>query len=275
MSKGEEIISIVYMVAGLSSRFGGKVKQFAHVGPNEETLIEISMNQALKAGFDKIIFIVGEKTEKLFKEKFGFEYKGIPIAYAMQTFNTLERDRPWGTCDAVVSAKDVIVDKFVVCNGDDLYGENTFKLIYNWLSKEGTPVTAGYVLGSVLPEKGLANRGILLSGDDGCVASINEIIGVGKENLSEFGLTDRSVSSQNIFGLRKEDVLFLEQNLFDFKEKNKGDRRSECYLPCEVSRLIKDGKLKMKLLKAPDEWMGVTNPEDEITLRNLLKDKKE
>lgn len=269
-----EIISVVYMVAGLSSRFGGKVKQFAQVGPNGETLIEVSMNQALKAGFNKIIFIVGEKTEKLFKEKFGFEYKGVPIAYAMQTFNTIERDRPWGTCDAVVSAKDVIPDRFVVCNGDDLYGTDTFKLIYDWLKKEGTPITAGYVLGSVLPDRGTVNRGIFTVGNDGCVASINEMIGIDKENLSKFGLNEMNISSQNIWGLRKEDILLLEERLYDFKERNKGDRKSECYLPCELSELIRGGKLKIQLIKSPDEWMGVTNPEDEITLRDLLKDKK-
>ncbi len=270
----KEIISVVYMVAGLSSRFGGKVKQFAQVGPNGETLIEISMNQALSAGFNEIIFIVGEKTEKLFKEKFGFEYKGTKIAYAMQTFNPLERDKPWGTCDAVVSAKDVITGKFVVCNGDDLYGENTFKMIFEWLSKEGTPVTAGYILGSVLPEKGTVNRGIFTAGDDGCVVNIKEMIGIEKSKLSQFGLNEMNISSQNIWGLRKEDVLLLEEQLYDFKEKHKNDRKSECYLPCELSELIQKGKMKIKLLKGLGQWMGVTNPEDEEVLREVLKNAK-
>src|SRR3989344_8953487 len=105
-------VAIVYMVAGMSSRFGGKIKQFAKVGPNDETLIEISLNQALKAGFSKIIFIVGNLTEAPFKEKFGNEYNGIPIEYAYQIFNPEKRDKQWGTLDAVCSIKEIIKTPF-------------------------------------------------------------------------------------------------------------------------------------------------------------------
>jgi dTDP-glucose pyrophosphorylase len=138
--------AIVYLVAGLSSRFGGKVKQFAQIGTNNETLIELSMNQALKAGFNKIIFVVGEKTEQLFKNKFGPSYKQIPVQYAKQEFNPEERDKPWGTCDALLSAKQLINEPFVVCNGDDLYGENTFKILVEWMEKNNSPATIGYPL---------------------------------------------------------------------------------------------------------------------------------
>src|SRR3989344_9452907 len=97
-------LALVYMVAGLSKRFGGKPKGLAKVGPNGETLLEYSLNQALPAGFTKIIFIVGEKTERLFKEKFGNSYKGVPIEYAMQEYDSAKRDKPWGTADALCSA---------------------------------------------------------------------------------------------------------------------------------------------------------------------------
>ena len=127
---------VVYMVAGLSARFGGKIKQFAKIGPNDETLIEISVNQALKAGFDKIIFIVGEKTEAPFKEKFGEEHKGISVKYALQTYDPKFRDRPWGAADALCVAKNLIDDSFVVCNGDDLYGEETFRILLNHLKEK-------------------------------------------------------------------------------------------------------------------------------------------
>jgi dTDP-glucose pyrophosphorylase len=120
-------VAIVYLVAGISSRFGGKIKQFAVVGSNGETLIEYSMNQAIKAGFNKIIFIVGNSTEKPFKEKFKDSYKGIEIKYAHQLYDPKERDKPWGTCDAICSAKNLINGAFVVCNGDDIYGEKPFR----------------------------------------------------------------------------------------------------------------------------------------------------
>ena len=91
---------IVYMVAGLSSRFGGKPKAFAKIGPNNETLIEISINRSIKAGFNKIIFIVGKETESIFKNFFKNNYKGIPIEYALQSYNPETRDKPWGTAEA-------------------------------------------------------------------------------------------------------------------------------------------------------------------------------
>jgi len=127
LKKGKKDIALVYMVAGMSSRFNGKIKQFAKVGRNGETLIEVSLQQALRAGFSKIVFIVGEKTEKPFKEMFGEEYKGVPIFYVFQGFDSNIRDKPWGTVEAVVKIKEVVNCDFVVCNGDDLYGEFAFR----------------------------------------------------------------------------------------------------------------------------------------------------
>ena len=267
-------VSVVYMVAGLSSRFGGKVKQFAQVGKNNETLIEISINQALKAGFNKIIFIVGEKTENLFKEKFGDSYKKVPIFYAKQNFDPSKRDKPWGTCDAVVSAKEMIKEDFVVCNGDDLYGENTFKLLFNWIKEKHIPATAGYKLGEVLSEKGTVNRGIFSIDKESYLTQINETIGIEKNNLIAFNLTEDNISSQNIWALRKEDVNLLEDQLIKFKKNYANERKLECYLPTELSNLIKEKKIQIKMLIAPDKWMGITNPEDEPLLRAILKKEK-
>ena len=97
----EKEMALVYIVAGISSRFRGKIKQFAKVGRNGETLIECSLKQAIPAGFSKIIFVVGNKTEKVFKEKFGENYEGIPVYYAFQFYDESLRDKPWGTTDAL------------------------------------------------------------------------------------------------------------------------------------------------------------------------------
>lgn len=269
-SNQNKSFSVVYMVAGMSSRFGGRVKQFARVGKHDETLIEISLNQALKAGFNKIIFIVGEKTEDLFKEKFGNSYNGVPIFYAKQTFNPSERDKPWGTCDAVVSAKELINEDFVVCNGDDLYGANTFKMMFNWINDRKTPATAGYKLGEVLSDKGTVNRGIFFADENNYLISINETLGIDRNNLASFGLTSENISSQNIWALRKTDVALLEEQLEKFKKLHNSERKLECYLPTELSNLIKEKKIQIKLLVAPDKWMGITNPEDEPILRAIL-----
>lgn len=265
------MVSVVYMVAGLSSRFGGKIKQFARVGPNNETLIEVSVNQAIKAGFDKIVFVVGEKTETPFKEMFGDNYKGIPVFYAKQEFDVSKRDKPWGTVDALVSAKKIIKEDFVVCNGDDLYGENSFRIAYDFLIlNNNSCVAVGYVLGKVVPEKGSTNRGIFLKDKKGFVSSLKEVIGIEKTKLKEKGLSENDLCSMNMFGLRKEVLLLLEKKLEVFKENNKKDRKIECYLPVELGNLIKEKKISIKLLQTNDQWFGVTNPEDEETVKKAL-----
>jgi choline kinase len=266
-------IALVYMVAGLSSRFGGKVKQFARVGKNQETLIECSLNQALPSGFTKIIFIVGNKTQDLFKEKFGNEYKGIPIQYALQNYNPETRDRPWGTTDAVCSAKDIIDCPFVLCNGDDLYGENSFKIIVNHLKNpenKGIHATIGYKLGKVLPETGKVNRGIFKVNEQGYVENIVEMFDIEKNNLQEKGLDEENMCSMNMLGFFPEILPKLNQILENFKQENQGNRKIECLLPKNLSELTQKSEIKMKVYSNEEKCYGVTNPEDEEKLRKEL-----
>ena len=264
------MVSIAYMVAGMSSRFGGKIKQFAKVGPNGETLIEVSIKQAISAGFDKIIFIVGEKTEIPFKEMFGKEYTDVPIFYAKQTFDPKVRDKPWGTTDALVSAKDIINENFVVCNGDDIYGENAFRTAHDFLTKNNSGVAIGYKLKNIIPDVGSVNRGLFGTDKEGNVTSIEEIFDITKENFKEKNLTENSLCSMNLFGLPQDILPHLEQILKNFKEKNKEDRKAECLLPVELGNLIKGNKLQIKLIETNDRWFGVTNPEDEEKVRKEL-----
>jgi len=262
-------ISIVFMVAGMSSRFGGRIKQFAQV-TETETLIEYSLNQAIKAGFNKIMLIVGNLTEAPFKEKFKNSYKGIPISYALQTFSPEERDKPWGTTDALVSAKQFINSPFVVCNGDDIYGENTFKILFNHLKNSKHSATIGYKLMDVLSESGTVNRGIFKV-ENNYVKNITETFNISKNNLSEKNLSPDNLCSQNIFALHPQVLDYLEKAVIDFKNSHPNDRKAECLLPQELSNLIDSNKLNLILYSTPDKWLGVTNPEDEEIVRNQLK----
>jgi len=263
-------VAIVYPVAGLSSRFG-KIKQFAKVGPNGESLIEYSLNQALKAGFSKIVFIVGEKTEGLFKLNFGSSYRGVPIYYILQSFDKNQRDKPWGTADALCCAKDVVDCSFVFCNGDDIYGENTFKILFEHLQGSDDCATIGYKLIDGIPDKGCVNRGIFEVNEQGDVCKIVETFDIEKGGLEKCGVCEDSLCSMNIFALHPEIFDFLEKRLIRFKEENKGDRRVEFLIPVEISKLIEEGFLKMRVCSTPDKWLGVTNPEDEETVREVLK----
>lgn len=260
----------MYMCAGLSSRFGGRIKQFAQVGPNSETLIEYSMNQAIKAGFNKIVFIVGKMTEKPFREKFGDSYNGIRVEYALQTFSDKERDKPWGTAEALVSASPLLNCPFVICNGDDIYGESTFRMLKEYLENNDECALPGYKLIEVIPESGTTNRGILKIEKE-YVKEIKEVIGIDKNNLSATGNSKKDLCSMNIFAFQPETIKLFRERVEKFKKEHKGDRKIECYLPVETSELIKSGKIKMKALPVRDNWIGITNPDDEEIVRRALR----
>jgi NDP-sugar pyrophosphorylase family protein len=268
MTNNDEI-AIVYMVAGMSSRFGGKIKQFAKV-TEDKTLIEYSLEQAIKSGFNKICFIVGKMTEKPFREKFGKEYKGVPVVYALQTFDEEKRMRPWGTVDALTSIKGKISCPFVICNGDDIYGEKTFQLLYNHLKENKHHATVGYKLGGVLPEEGEVTRGII-EAEDKLVSGIKEVFGISKQNLSEKDLQDHSLSSMNIFAFHPEIITELENTLNNFKDKNIEDKKIECILPIEINNLIKENKIKVGVYNTSEKWFGVTNPGDELKVQEEIQ----
>ena len=262
-------LAVVYIVAGMSSRFGGRGKQLIKVGPDGESLIEYSANQALKAGFNKLIFVVGEKTEKSFKEIFGDEYKGAKVEYGFQSFDPEKRDKPWGTTDATTCAADLVKEPFVVCNGDDIYGENSFVAIANHLREGKGAVTMGFKLGSVLSDEGPVNRGIFVVEGDR-VKELKENFSIDKDNLTEKGLSEDDLCSMSIFGFNKEVMPMFKEIIYKFKIDNEGDRKIECLLPNDIGSLIKEGKIEMKIIPASDQWFGVTSPDDEPRVREEL-----
>lgn len=264
-------VALVYMVAGMSSRFGGKVKQLVKVGPNDETLIEYSLNQALKAGFSKIIFIVGDKTETEFRRMFGDEYMGVPVFYARQKFDPEIRDKPWGTVDALCCAREFIDCPFVICNGDDIYGEESFRILVEHLLNNEESASVGFKLGNVLSDNCGVNRGIFQVDEDGYLKSMEEIFNIEKSNLVKKGLSVDNLCSMNIFGLHSDVLEFANAELEAFKRKNEGSRDAECLLPVEFSKLMGKGLMRVKIYSTSDKWTGVTGPEDAEVVRALLK----
>ncbi|OGJ20426.1 hypothetical protein A3K73_00240 [Candidatus Pacearchaeota archaeon RBG_13_36_9] len=261
--------ALVYFVAGLSSRYGGKIKAFAKIGKNK-TLIEYSLNQALKSGFSKIIFVVGNKTEPAFRKKFKKSYKNIPVFYALQRFDKKERDRPWGTADALYSAKHFLNCPFIVCNGDDIYGERTFKILAGHLDKSEEEATVGYKLIKVLPKNSTVNRGIIKE-KKGYVKWIKDYYSINRDNLRENKLKKQALCSMNIFALHPKTLRLLVLNIKKFKKQNKKDRKIECRLPHELSDLVKGKKIKIKIYSSRDRWYGITNPGDEKIIIKALE----
>lgn len=261
------------MAGGMSSRFGGRIKAFAKVGPQGETLIEYSLGQSLPAGFSEIVFIVSPVTEGPFRELFGDNFKGVPVKYALQTFDSAERDRPWGTGQAISVLDGAVRGSFVVCNSDDLYGKEAFRLLCEHLRQDESAATIGYKLIENLSEKGTSNRGIIERGESGEVKSIREVLEISKDNLAVKGLTDDSLASMNIFAFQNEIIAELKQRFEIFKSEHAGDRKIEFFLPSNVSDLIEKGKLKMLVYPSPEKTIGLTYPEDEEAVRRLLSGK--
>ena len=236
-----------------------------------QTLIEYSLNQAIKTGFNKIIFIVSEITEKPFKEKFGNNYKGIPIEYFLQKFDKEKRDKPWGTCDAVCSTIEKIHEPFVIASGDDIFGEKTFEILANHLKNNKTNSVAVKKLIEMLPEKKTVNRGIFEVDDNNYVINGVEEININKENFIQRGFSENSPVSISIFGLHPETLKLLKEKLDEFKKQNSNDRKAECYLNIKLIKLIQERKIKMKLYYTPEKWFGITNQKDELIIKEQLK----
>ena len=265
-------ISLVYMVAWMSSRFGGRIKQFAKVWPNNSTLIEYSLSQALPAGFTQIIFIVWNMTEWPFKEMFWDEYKWVPVKYAKQTYDPENRDRPRWTVDALCAAKNYINWPFVVCNWDDIYGANSFKSLVDHLKDSNDWATIWYRLGNVIPEEWSVNRWIFSTDNEWYVKTIDETLNIEKETLDKFWLTEESLCSMNLFGLNENAVSLLSDVLNNFQKEHEWDRRIECYLPVELWKFIQEWKWKMRLYPTNNQRFWVTNPADEEIVRKQIEE---
>ncbi len=264
-------LAVVYMVAGMSSRFGGEIKQFAKIGPEGETLIEYSIKQALAAGFNQIVFIVGEKTEKPFKKKFGDEYQGVPVYYAFQQFDHDSREKPWGTTDALCTIDGVVNSGFVICNGDDIYGEDAFGLLADHLKSNSTNATIGYKIKNVLSETGGVNRGKFEIDSNKKMLSIQETFDIQKSNLAEKDLTEDSLCSMNIWAFQPEIIGLLGKILKDFKADHQGSSKIECLLPNTIGELIDSGQAVVDVYPTDETCFGVTSPEDEERVKNMIK----
>jgi NDP-sugar pyrophosphorylase family protein len=260
---------IVFLVAGMSSRFGGNPKPLAKVGPNNETLIEYSVNQAIKNKFSKIIFITNPKSEKDIQNIFGNEYKNIPVEYIQQNYDTNKRIRPWGTTDAICAIRLHIDDPFILVNGDDIYGEGTFKRGYELMKERNINIIGGLPVIKTLPETGNVNRGIInINTKTNTVTGLKEVLNISKTGNPELL---QELANVNFIGLQVDILNKLNDILNQFKEHNKNDEKIECLLPDNLNELIQKNQLVMRFFEITNEILGITNPGDEVILKDTFK----
>lgn len=258
---------LVCLVAGLSSRFGGKPKQLEKVGPDNETLIEYSINQALNIDIKKVIFITNIKTEDKFKDLFGTVYNGIPVYYAQQKYNTNTRNRPWGTLDAICTAAPFIDSKFIVINGDDIYGINSYISAKEYFTNNNLIGLVKTI--KTLPKNGHVNRGIVEIKNN-VVVSLNEKLGISINNNE----LHNTLANVNFLCFQPEIIYIFKKYLEDFKCKHSDNQSIEILLPNILNEMISKNEIILNYFIIEQNIIGITNPEDSNIVKKLLEKKQ-
>lgn len=275
-------VTLVVMAAGIGSRFGGGIKQLEPMGPHNEIIMDYSIHDALKAGFNKVVFVIRKDLEKDFDEIIGQRIKKkVNVEYAYQELSDIpekyqdtykDRTKPWGTGQAILACKHLIHEPFLVINADDYYGQECYQHAYEYLTQEHKSdvlplCMVGFILKNTLSDNGGVTRGICQVSRDGYLSDIVETHNIEKRNGQAFTgdhqLDLDSVVSMNMWGLYPEFFDILE-NKFDtfLSSLNQDDLKSEYLLPTIIGEALEDKEVSVKVLKSHDEWFGVTYKED-------------
>lgn len=292
---------LVIMAAGMGSRYGG-LKQIDPIDGDGHIIMDFSVYDAVRAGFEKVIFIIKRENEQAFREAIGDRLsRFIQVSYVFQELDNIPegfavpegRVKPWGTGHAVLSCIEEIDGPFVVINADDYYGVRAFQMSYDFLTDPEAEDTAGrymmvgYRLENTLTENGYVSRGVCVTDDEGYLRGINERTHIEKrgdgaaytedEGASWTELPADAAVSMNMWGfsadileeLKKRFAVFLEENL----EKN--PLKSEFFLPFVVDELLEEKKATVKVLKSADKWYGVTYKEDKPMVMAAVQNLKD
>lgn len=284
-------LTLLVLAAGMGSRYGG-LKQLDQIGPSGEIIIDYSVHDAIEAGFNKVVFIIRRDIEKEMKELLFDKYsKRIKVEYVFQDLENVpqgievpkERIKPWGTGHAVLMAKDIINEPFVVINADDFYGKNAFKVVADYMKSQDKNASkncmAGYYLKNTLSDNGTVSRGVCKVNENNELVEIVERTKIGwenkkivaEENGQKIELNGNLFVSMNLWGFSHHIFKDLETEFRDFILKNASDIKSEYYIPSIVSHQINNGMGTFKVLEANDQWFGVTYKEDKPLVINKVK----
>ena len=288
-------ISLVIMAAGLGSRFGQGIKQLEPVGLNNEIIMDYSIHDAIKAGFNKIVFIIRKDIEEEFNKAIGNRIKNIcdrldvEVCYAFQSLEDLpegmvlpnERKKPWGTGQAILACKNLVKEPFAVINADDYYGREAFENIYNFLKEYNTSkpyeyCMSGFVLKNTLSDNGGVTRGICKVDGDNFLKEIVETKNIIKKDNKAFS-DDKEIDynsnvSMNMWGFTYEFIELLEEGFKKFFENIEGEELTKEYLlPIYIGELLEKNKISVKVLKTNDRWFGITYKEDKDLVVNSFK----
>ena len=287
---------LVVLAAGMGSRYGG-LKQIDPVGVQGEAILDYSIYDAHRAGFDTVVIIIKKAIEKDFMETVGKRLKNAPveIRYAFQELNKLPagytvpegRTKPWGTSHAVLCATEAIDGApFAVINADDYYGASAYKVMYDYLSQNTDPYgycMVGYELGKTVTDNGSVARGICEIDDNGFLTVVTERTRIEKYSggihFTEDGenwvdVPADTTVSMNMWGFMPSFLEEINARFSTFLDKALPENPLKCeyFLPIPIAQLIQEKKATVKVLTSPDRWFGVTYAADKpVVVAELRK----
>ncbi len=290
---------LVIMAAGMGSRYGG-LKQIDPVD-DEGHIMDFSMFDARKAGFEKVVFIIKKENEKDFRESVGDRIsKYMEVSYVFQDVNDIPdgyavpegRTKPWGTGHAILSCRDVVDSSFAVINADDYYGAEAFKLIYDYLAAHGDDekyryTMVGYKLGNTVTDNGHVARGICDMNECGELVAIHERTRIEKRNggiayTEDDGETwipvsEDTIVSMNMWGFTNSILKELKDRFPSFLDRGLEENPVKCeyFLPAVVSGLLEEDKATVAVLASADKWYGMTYKEDKPVVAAAIQKMKD
>ena len=275
-------MTLLVMAAGMGSRFGG-LKQIEPFGPSDEFIIDYSIYDAIKAGFNKVVFVIKEENYEIFKETIGSRIEPhIKVEYCFQDINNLPdgykvpegRIKPWGTAHAILSAKDKIHENFAIINADDFYGQEAYLDVAKFLQNsddENEYVVIGYNVEHTLTEHGSVKRAVLESNDNLLNRLIESniekkddtIVATPLSGEESFIISKDASVSMNMFGFSSNLFKYIEDNFTTFLDENKDNLdKCEYLIPDLLTKLMSEDKISIKVISTKAKWQGVTYKED-------------
>ncbi len=284
---------LVVMAAGMGSRYGG-IKQIEPVGPSGEAIIDYSIYDAVKAGFTEVVFIIRKAIEEDFKKYIGSRFSGkIKVTYCFQQLDSAlpegfsipeSREKPWGTGQAVLCAKESVNAPFVVINADDFYGADSFKKTAEYLKNLKNDSTdfamAGYGILNTLSDFGSVSRGICTADERGKLTSIEEHVKISKEDgriisrqpdSDEIELSGKEIVSMNFWCLTPVVFEYLENYFSNFLNERGNELKSEIYIPAVLGDMTEKGDSTVEVIETESQWFGVTYKEDKPLVQENIK----
>ena len=290
---------LVAMAAGMGSRYGG-LKQIDPVGDHGQLIIDYSIYDARRAGFETVVFVIKHEIEETFKAAIGDRLsKVINVKYAYQDLDDLpagyavpaDRVKPWGTAHAILAARKVVDGPFAVINADDCYGPEGFRAIYDYLeSHPDQPdcyeyAMVGYLLGNTVTEHGHVARGVCEEDNDNFLVRVTERTRIEKDGAdARFSeddgktctpLAGDTIVSMNLWGFTASFLREAEARFPAFLDKalEENPLKGEYFLPSVVTQLLDEGKARVKVLRSHDKWYGVTYKEDKPVVVAAIAEK--